>query len=250
MKRKKKYYTGIILSSTKWYNFTCIRKLPRPKLFSRFPHLPIPNIRSISHEKPRISRQKATIAARVRLWKNRIGVHLEGTSRNRNDIYNFLAPPVIQAEPASLILESVSNPRRTTILAFSPRYSILIFPTSWCGCHKRSLCRPQNVQQHVSERSSNLSSSGYLLKQLTMKEEGRRNKGLEWARDRYMYIPSAYLTDTNLRWTLNELFDVPLYLENRIRAERRLLITVLGQASINWKLIGTGRIVHLYVCNA
>ena len=74
-----------------------------------------------------------------------------------------------------------------------------------------------------------LSSSGYLLKQLTMKEEKRRNKNFQRERERYL----PRITDTNLRWTLNELFDVPLYLENRIRAERRLLITVLGQASIN-----------------
>lgn len=56
----------------------------------------------------------------------------------------------------------------------------------------------------------------------------------------------SVFTDTNLRWTLNELFDVPLYLENRIRAEKRLLITVLGQASINSEN-SSERIVYMYI---
>lgn len=158
-------------------------EFPRPKLFSRNPHLSIPNIRSINHEKPRISRQKATIAhvsGKEKAERCTFGRHVTQSQRR----IQFPRAPVIQAEPASLILESVSNPRRTTILAFSPRYSILIFPTSWCGCHKRSLCRPQNVQQHVSERSSTLSSSAYLLKQLTMEEEERRNKSFERERER------------------------------------------------------------------
>lgn len=78
-----------------------------------------------------------------------------------------------------------------------------------------------------------------------MEEEERRNKSFERERERDSFRVSVF-TDTNLRWTLNELFDVPLYLENRIRAERRLLITVLGQASINSEN-SSERIVYMYI---
>lgn len=145
-------------SSTKRYNFTVrIRKFPRPKLFFSEPAF---TNTKYSFDKPRKARNitaKSNDSTRVRqgkggkvyIWKSRHAIATTYTISS--------CPPChpTGVEPASLILESVSNPRRTTILAFSPRYSILIFPTSWCGCHKRSLCRPQNVQQHVSERSSN-----------------------------------------------------------------------------------------------
>lgn len=59
-------------------------EFPRPKLFSRNPHLSIPNIRSINHEKPRISRQKATIAhvsGKEKAERCRFGRHVTQSQR-------------------------------------------------------------------------------------------------------------------------------------------------------------------------